>query len=452
MKYQFFKIIFSIIPLAISSVFSYAQTVNFDTLNKPVEQLFKEIFVFDTTDIGDLFYLDSVVYNGINQGLGSFEFSSAPQVGFKTGLIMSTGKIPDAFNGDHSYLASSSNGIPADSLAPLSLYWDGDTLYDISVINIYITTRFIDEIRLRYAFFTEENTVLFPDKPLDKFAILVGKNVDSSDEEYGYENFGLLDNGFPLNIPNFLGNADYYDINEGNAFTFDYITKTFNASIPVEPCGVSYHIQIAIGDARDSLYDSGVLLKADGFFALQNRGDTTLETLAKSDTLVFCHETDPPVALWAEPKYGFGFYKYEWQFADSILTDSMITTSPEETTTYYLTVRDGCSNADPDEFPDVDTTTFIAKDALTIRVECPVEIPNVFTPNEDGVNDIFDIKNIDQYPNSTLIVYNRWGDVVFENNNYENDWEPLTLAEGVYFYVLYLSNGSKFHGSVSIFR
>jgi uncharacterized repeat protein (TIGR01451 family)/gliding motility-associated-like protein len=63
-------------------------------------------------------------------------------------------------------------------------------------------------------------------------------------------------------------------------------------------------------------------------------------------------------------------------------------------------------------------------------------IPNLITPNGDGINDQFRIRGLDRYSNVNLVVVNRWGGTVFQNNNYRNDWNAQGLAEGTYFYVL----------------
>ena len=70
-------------------------------------------------------------------------------------------------------------------------------------------------------------------------------------------------------------------------------------------------------------------------------------------------------------------------------------------------------------------------DSCKVWVQCPIENINIFTPNNDGVNDFFIPINLDQYPNPTLIVYNRWGQIVFyENENYQNDWEGTHYQSG----------------------
>ncbi len=88
---------------------------------------------------------------------------------------------------------------------------------------------------------------------------------------------------------------------------------------------------------------------------------------------------------------------------------------------------------------------------VTFTVNAPRDcmIPNVFTPNMDGMNDSFEIPCLDsgEYPNNTLMVFNRWGDKVYETKAYQNDWygtySGQDLPEGTYYYILDLDNGSE---------
>ncbi|MCS7037547.1 MAG: HYR domain-containing protein [Saprospiraceae bacterium] len=83
---------------------------------------------------------------------------------------------------------------------------------------------------------------------------------------------------------------------------------------------------------------------------------------------------------------------------------------------------------------------------IIIRLEerdCGV-IPNIFSPNGDGVNDTFRIPCLASgaYPNNTVIIYNQWGDKVFEASPYDNNWKGTLngqdgkdLPDGVYYYI-----------------
>jgi|GEM_PF-1537733 len=76
-------------------------------------------------------------------------------------------------------------------------------------------------------------------------------------------------------------------------------------------------------------------------------------------------------------------------------------------------------------------------------------ISNVITPNADGDNDLFEIKNLSFYPNSSLSIYNRWGKEVFRTDNYQNNWQ--TNEAGTYFFVLTVE-GKVWKGMVSVVK
>jgi gliding motility-associated-like protein len=71
----------------------------------------------------------------------------------------------------------------------------------------------------------------------------------------------------------------------------------------------------------------------------------------------------------------------------------------------------------------------------------PVVIPNVMTPNGDNKNDKFIIKNLMDWDTREVSIVNRWGQMVYYNNDYKNDWDGGKVADGVYFGVLYISDG-----------
>lgn len=96
-------------------------------------------------------------------------------------------------------------------------------------------------------------------------------------------------------------------------------------------------------------------------------------------------------------------------------------------------------------------------------VDANAEFPNTITPNGDGVNDefIFDLltSSPGKYPDNNMIIFNRWGDIVFQASPYTNNWSGQNdrgqdLPEGTYYYVLELdvANGIILNGSITILR
>lgn len=63
-----------------------------------------------------------------------------------------------------------------------------------------------------------------------------------------------------------------------------------------------------------------------------------------------------------------------------------------------------------------------------------IEIPNIFTPNGDGVNDLFVIKGIENCQKSHLIVKDHSGNTVLQSQHYDNSWDGNNLPDGTYFY------------------
>ncbi len=113
--------------------------------------------------------------------------------------------------------------------------------------------------------------------------------------------------------------------------------------------------------------------------------------------------------------------------------------SPTITTKYYVTVTNpnGCTR----------------QDSVTIEIiPQSISIPNVFTPNGDGKNDVFYIKNLQYYPNSQLTIFDRWGVKVLSTSNYLNNWDGSGQSDGVYYYELVLSNDKKYDGYIELLR
>jgi len=99
-------------------------------------------------------------------------------------------------------------------------------------------------------------------------------------------------------------------------------------------------------------------------------------------------------------------------------------------------------------------------DDQTIFLEsCNIETQNIFTPNGDGKNDFLIIQgiavsNFDEtsLPTAAITIFNRWGLKLYEADPYQNNWDAYGLPDGIYYYIVELSNGKTLNKSVTIIR
>ncbi len=119
--------------------------------------------------------------------------------------------------------------------------------------------------------------------------------------------------------------------------------------------------------------------------------------------------------------------------------------TPPVTTTYVMNVTsgDGC----------------VARDQVLVVVLQELVIPNVFSPNGDSVNDKWIIKNIEQYPNNVVQIFNRYGQLLIETKGYSSStaWDGTNkgnpLPVGAYYYIIRLNDGKgPLSGTISILR
>ncbi|WP_238379303.1 gliding motility-associated C-terminal domain-containing protein [Cytophaga hutchinsonii] len=128
---------------------------------------------------------------------------------------------------------------------------------------------------------------------------------------------------------------------------------------------------------------------------------------------------------------GSGGVIYSWS-PDTGLDDASSATpklTADKTIMYILTVRDATGQCHDD-------------DEVMVFVERPIKVPNVITVNGDGVNDTWEIENIESFPNAEFLIYNRWGNLVWKSTGYPKEWDATNfrngevLPDGTYFYII----------------
>jgi gliding motility-associated-like protein len=142
-----------------------------------------------------------------------------------------------------------------------------------------------------------------------------------------------------------------------------------------------------------------------------------------------------------------GGVSYSWDnVAGNIsgeLTDILVA-RPMDNTAYNVTVKtaENCSA--------------VATFGIIISIDFKVDAINILTPNGDGKNDKWVIKNIDSYPNNEVSIYDRTGRLVYTRRNYNNEWDATMngapLGEGTYYYILTIEGGKTAKGYITIIR
>ncbi len=137
--------------------------------------------------------------------------------------------------------------------------------------------------------------------------------------------------------------------------------------------------------------------------------------------------------------------KYKWTPSLGLSNDSIPdpVASPTESTKYTLVVtsKDGCMVADE----------------VNVTVHIDPMIPNVFSPNYDGINDTWSIKYLETFVKASIRIFSRSGLQVFYSDQYTTPWDGKYKNEeapvGVYYYIIEPNNGrNRYTGSVTLLR
>lgn len=94
----------------------------------------------------------------------------------------------------------------------------------------------------------------------------------------------------------------------------------------------------------------------------------------------------------------------------------------------------------------------IVDDANCPSIKPELIVFDVITPNGDGRNEVFKIENIEHYKPVGVLIYGLWGELVYESEDYQNDWTGDGLPDGGYYYIVQLPNGDELRGMLSLKR
>ncbi|MFD1628742.1 BspA family leucine-rich repeat surface protein [Pseudopedobacter beijingensis] len=170
---------------------------------------------------------------------------------------------------------------------------------------------------------------------------------------------------------------------------------------------------------------------------------------APQPTIVKVSEAEPVVGSVVILKAGGNAnstYEWTWEGGTGVATDeevSILVSKPEITVSLTETTANGCSA----------TVTYLIKARGGIEILVP---NNFITPNGDGKNDVWIVKNLQYFSNTYLTIIDRSGKKVYETPNYQSDWGGVSssgeiLGEGTYYYLLEVE-GHVLKGFITIIR
>ncbi|HAW18726.1 MAG TPA: hypothetical protein DCX14_00950 [Flavobacteriales bacterium] len=221
----------------------------------------------------------------------------------------------------------------------------------------------------------------------------------------------------------------------GGLRPYSYLWSTSDSdSVVIVPVNVSQSFNVTVFDA------CGNIDTARAYVDIPKLEPMSL-SVSGDNSLCFGQEYIVELLTYG----GAGEYRYEWRQQEervigetfNDLGNGQYQIVSFRTNDHYFKVIDKCGN--------------ILEDTVQVEIQHCLDIPNVITPNGDGINDAFYIGNVTNFPDAQLTIFNRWGTKVYESKPYLNEWTPIEMSAGVYFYILTSDYFPQLRGDVTVF-
>jgi gliding motility-associated-like protein len=270
----------------------------------------------------------------------------------------------------------------------------------------------------------------------------------------------------------YAGNGTFVNTNTATPTYANSVTGNFKVYVTVENAtgcqatdslivtvvnkpDTTFLSQSLCSNKNDSIIFNGQIIKDAGVYLVSLISNTGCDSLVKLTVTENVCNTNPPVAV-ADDTITFGnsivinVLNNDYDLDGDTISICGIVTNPTHGS--IVTNQDGTITYTPNITSGIDSFQYkiCTKDGDSIAwVVITIEdciIPNTFSPNGDGKNDIFEIPCIDANKGS-LCVFNRWGAQVFRNDHYDNitgtfdgKYKGEDLPDGTYYYVLKYNN------------
>ncbi len=219
--------------------------------------------------------VSNISYTGSSLSIGTFSTGNTPtNLGFASGMILSSGKVTDAPGPNNSGGKSTNTGGGGDANLAALINTTVSNVHDAAVLEFDFVP-VADTVKFNYVFGSEEYDEFVGSNYNDVFGFFVS-GLNPYGGTYSNVNIALIPGTTtPVSINNVnngssnsgpCSNCAYYNHNYGQSIQYDGLTSVLTAWIKVIPC-YTYHIKIAIADVGDHVYDSGVFLQANSFMS-----------------------------------------------------------------------------------------------------------------------------------------------------------------------------------------
>lgn len=210
--------------------------------------------------------VSNITFSGAANSIGHFTNGNTTNLGITSGIVISTGVVngqPPIGSPGGNFASTDNQGGSDPQLQTLI---PNHTVYDASVLQFDFTP-ISDTIKFRYVFGSEEYPEFVNTSYNDVFGFFISGPNPVGGNYTNYNIARIPGTTLPVTIDNVnAGSYSQYYINNGSGTTivYDGFTTVLTAWARVTPCQ-PYHIKIAIGDAGDHIYDSGVFLEENSF-------------------------------------------------------------------------------------------------------------------------------------------------------------------------------------------
>lgn len=251
-------------------------------------------------------------------------------------------------------------------------------------------------------------------------------------EDCGFAGFVIKRTDLTSNLMVFIGLSG--TATNGDDYPFINDTLIIPTGVSADTIGISAILDLITEGTETVNFNVMVPSPCDGTLDTTsislNIIDYVPMSISAVDSLNVCADFGEGTNVFCTVKDGIPPYNYIWGPGNFPNNDTVFvapTLLQPYLNNFQVYIMDQCGKS-------------ITSPVVRVYNQCPLVVPNVITSNNDGTNDQLIINNWDDYTQVSLLIFNRWGNLIYENSNYKNDWNGTDrngnpLEEGVYFYM-----------------